>query len=676
MIFRDRRILFTSILLPILLTPFLILISHRSIRHYEQTLKTSEHPYAVAGERTNEVRALLAQVHERLKTNQQAFKFNEKTVTDAMTSLVKDEVHFVVRGFTGGQPRATNPPAAKGVPGPVDKPEGEAEVAGALVVELVFRGDRDYSAFAAGSMADALGESRRLLRSQALVQHGFPVQVKQMAVVENREIAQPKAVAGLRLGMMLTMFLFIFIMMGGAMVAADSIAGEKERGTLETLLTTAASRLEILTAKQLSILVMAALITLIQVGNLLAFVAFKGFPGMGEMSGVLSPGIVVLLIFLCLPMAALACSALLLVSGWAKSYKEAQMYLMPMMLLGIVPALAPMLPGASLRSVLVLVPMANLAIGVRDVLTRQFDWPMLVLAWVITVGAAAWVMRWSARFLLTERMITAADRDDVEAKGGLPLFQRQVWRWFALIWASLLIVSGFSEKCDLRVQLFINLVLIFFGFCCLILRYYHLPVREALALRAPRPLVWLGVLIAVPAGFICALGAFQVANLFLPAPQAMVEQLSQSVFPAHIPAWQILLGISVMPGIFEEITFRGVLLHGLHRKLHPAVLVVVVGLVFGIFHVALFRFVPTAALGMMLAAVTLLTGSIFPAMLWHALSNALGVLAYKWQIPENGLDPSIYLLGLGLLAAAFWIFWRQRTPYPGLRPWRRQCPPG
>jgi hypothetical protein len=69
----------------------------------------------------------------------------------------------------------------------------------------------------------------------------------------------------------------------------------------------------------------------------------------------------------------------------------------------------------------------------------------------------------------------------------------------------------------------------------------------------------------------------------------------------------------------------------------------------------------------MFAAVTLLTGSIFPAMLWHCLSNAAGILTFKLQIPETELTPACYFSGVGLLAVSFWIFWRNRTPYPGLR---------
>jgi membrane protease YdiL (CAAX protease family) len=99
-------------------------------------------------------------------------------------------------------------------------------------------------------------------------------------------------------------------------------------------------------------------------------------------------------------------------------------------------------------------------------------------------------------------------------------------------------------------------------------------------------------------------------------------------------------------------------------------LVIVVGLVFGFFHMAVFRLAPTAFLGMVLACVTLLTGSIYPAMLWHALNNASALIS-DTQSALIHLDSSQYLAGPVLLACSFWILWKNRTPYPGLRPWRR-----
>jgi len=85
-----------------------------------------------------------------------------------------------------------------------------------------------------------------------------------------------------------------------------------------------------------------------------------------------------------------------------------------------------------------------------------------------------------------------------------------------------------------------------------------------------------------------------------------------------------------------------------------------VGIIFGLFHVALFRFAPTAFLGVLLAAIVLLTGSIYPAMLWHALSNAASLLAFKAGLPLTDLDPLSYLLGAAILTVAMWVMWRNR----------------
>jgi len=343
------------------------------------------------------------------------------------------------------------------------------------------------------------------------------------------------------------------------------------------------------------------------------------------------------------------------------------MWFLPVLLVAFVPALAPLLPGVPLRSAIVLVPVANLAVAAKEILIGSFDWPMIVLSWVITLGAAAWTARIGARALVQEKLITAADADVVDFMGGPALFERRVLLWFGVLWAVLLLVNNYTGKLDIRLQLVINLVGLFFTACCLMMRVYHLDPRQTLALRAPRPAVWLGLVLAIPGGFLSALGLFRLSNYLVPAPGKVLESFNEAVLPGNISFVQLVLVLTVLPGIFEEITFRGLLLHGLRRRLHPVPLALVVGVVFGFFHVALFRFVPTAALGVMFAAVTLLTGSIFPAMVWHAASNALGLLAAHHKLPETQLEPVFFVAGAGLLGVAFWIFWRHRTPYPGLK---------
>ena len=516
-------------------------------------------------------------------------------------------------------------------------------------------------------MLQGLEEARTARREDLLKAHGLSVSPQQLAIIHESDLASKKQVAGLTFGRSLALVLLLFILPSGAVVAMDSLAGEKERGTLETLLTTAVRRGDILAAKSLVIVAIALIITFIQTLNLLVYAGLKLLPVPPNLAAVVTPSVAIALFILFLPMAALAATVLLLISGCARTYKEAQMYFLPVLLVGLLPAMAPFLPGMSLRSVMVLVPIANLALAAKDILVGSFDWPLIMSSWLITCAAAWWMTRLGLRVLSAERLIVGADTDVTEFKGGIALFERHIWIWFGILWAALLVIGNYMEKTDLRVQILINLVILLFGTSYLMLRRYRLDPKEALALRAPRPAVWLGVLIAVPGGVLSALGLFRLSNSILPVSAKMTESFNQVVFPAGIPMLQLAFFLTVLPGVFEEIAFRGIFLYGLHKRLRPVSLALVVGLAFGIYHITLFRFVPTACLGVMFAAVTLLTGSIFPAMLWHCLSNAAGILTYKLQLPETELTPICYVAGAGLLATAFWIFWRNRTPYPGLR---------
>ncbi len=95
------------------------------------------------------------------------------------------------------------------------------------------------------------------------------------------------------------------------------------------------------------------------------------------------------------------------------------------------------------------------------------------------------------------------------------------------------------------------------------------------------------------------------------------------------------------------------------------------GGVFALFHMELARLLPTAAIGVVLAALTLATGSIFPAMLWHALNNALAIVAGRAEVDLLALDPWAYAAAAVAAVLAVALVWQHRTVYPGLRSARR-----
>lgn len=454
-------------------------------------------------------------------------------------------------------------------------------------------------------------------------------------------------------------------------MAVDAISGEKERGTLETLLTTAAARSDIVAAKQLAIIAVGAAVVVINILNLLVYVVL-GILELPENFAVsLSALDLVLLLVLYLPLTVLISSVLLLMSGYAKSYKEYQLYFFPLFLLFLVPSLAGMLPGMDLRSVIALVPVAGVGVAVREIMIGEYDWIFLALAFASTGAAAWWAARLTERTLSTERLISASDLDKADLVGGPALFPRHVLRWFGVMWVVFLLISlWFGEDLGVRGQVVVNILLIFFGGSLLMIRRYGLDPRAAFALRPVRPAVWPAVLIGIPAAYIVGIGIAGLVNTYVfPVPQNVLEAFGESLLGDEMPLWQLVLFLTIVPGVFEELAFRGVLLHGLRKRMGAVGLCLVVGAIFGLFHVSLFRLLPTAFLGVTFAAVVLLTGSIFPAMLWHFGNNLIALLPAHlgWVTEETPVPWWAYALGVAGLLVSFAIIWSVRTPYPDLK---------
>jgi sodium transport system permease protein len=668
MLLRDRRTVILSIVLPAAVMPLFMFLNLALEKKREAKLEATTFSYCVIGSQDQLARTLVSEALARQsgdqESAQQPIKLLEKEVADPEQALRDEEVYFYLEGLSAAewqqleaQARAAD---AEEETGPPARKKQEAPLP---VVRVIYRSNWDASQDAARKVATFLESVRQDRRHATLVAAGFPLAADAIGVVEKQDVASQSQVAGSKLGKLLTLMVMMFILMGGSVVATDSIAGEKERGTLETLLTTAAGRVEIVTAKQLAILVVALVITLIQALNLLLYIVVGIIPVPESFAFSISAVDAVLIFLLFLPAAATAASILLLISGRAGSYKEAQLLFFPFFLATMVICAAPFLPGIELRSAIVIVPIVNISIAVKDLMGGNHDWLMLGLAWIVTAAAAAWVVRLTHRSLATERLIAAPER---ESLGIAPadLFPKQVLRWFAVIWVLMYLAA--SKIPSLEGQVLFNIVILFGGGSLLMIRRYRLAPKQALALRVPKWPVWVAVSVGAPAGLIAVMGVFRLASIFLPIPEKLMEM---GRLPAmENPLWQLIVLVCVAPAIFEEVFFRGMLLHGLRKRLHPVALCLAVSLVFALFHIDLYRIAPIAYLGIMLATLTLLTGSILPAMLWHFLHNTLSILAVHYVVPLTELDPWLYGAAVVVLAAAVWIAYRNRTPYPDLKP--------
>lgn len=659
---RDPRTLLVSIVLPVVLMPLLLIVSNRVERGREAREQARTFKYALVGTDTAFFRDLLADLPgpDAEDADSASAKFERVEVDDPEEALEDRRVDFFVEGMSPEEWRSV-------LSEDTTRADELEEFNDTPVARVHYRSNRATSNRGSSAIRDRLSGVRRELRDSTLVTAGFPIDPADLAAMDTANVASEREVSGARLGRMLTMFVLLLMVMGGSVMATDTLAGEKERGTLVTLLTTAAARTEIIWAKTLAVVTLAIAIALVQVVNLWVYLGLGLIDVGSGFAASITPATSGILLVLYLPVAALAAGVLLVTSAYAKSYKEAQLFLTPVILGLTLPTLAPFLPEVTLSSAIILVPLANLSIAARDVLVGQANWFAVAVAWVVTGAAAAYAMRLAVGALQDENLVTGADSDRAEFLGGPALFRKRVLRWFVVFWAVKVLIDMNVAFDDLRITALFNVGVVFLAAPMIMIWRFRLDPREALALRAPKPGVWVGVVLGAPAGLIVATLVFQLADLVIPVPRELLENFGQALMPDDIPFWQIVLVLSVIPGIVEELSFRGVLLHGVASRFRPLATCLIVGGIFGFFHFQIFRIPGTALLGVVLAAVTLWSGSIFPAMLWHTLNNALALYLGSTGVELAQDSWLVYAGGVVALALAFRIIWMNRTPYPGLR---------
>jgi sodium transport system permease protein len=190
--------------------------------------------------------------------------------------------------------------------------------------------------------------------------------------------------------------------MTGAMYPAIELtAGEKERGTMETILSSPISRMNLVLGKFLLVLSAAlatAALSVLSMG--ISFSALRYFSasarsGRGEAAALLlqlGPKAVASLFLMALPLAVLFSAVLMTIALFAKSYKEAQSYLTPMTFLVVIPAIASLLPGVELTPKLALIPVLSTSLVCKEIMTGTYHWNSIALIFASTCVYAGFAL--------------------------------------------------------------------------------------------------------------------------------------------------------------------------------------------------------------------------------------------------------------------------------------------
>ena len=222
--------------------------------------------------------------------------------------------------------------------------------------------------------------------------------------IETNDVATEQEKFGKMAGGFLP-YIFVLLMFTGAMYPGiDLGAGEKERGTLETLLSSPASRLEIVLGKFLVIAFAGFASALLSMLGL-----YLGVQGIGEIPDeamavlwdILNVGVVAMILTLLLPLAVFFAAAILAISIYSKSFKEAQSSLTPISIVIIVPVLLGLLPGMELNLTTAMIPVLNVSLATKDVIAGTIDPLNLLVSYAslfVLAGASIWfAVKWFDR---------------------------------------------------------------------------------------------------------------------------------------------------------------------------------------------------------------------------------------------------------------------------------------
>jgi sodium transport system permease protein len=246
------------------------------------------------------------------------------------------------------------------------------------------------------------------LAREALTSRGLPSSLLEPFTVDAQNVAPPSKVGAAIFGGIIPYFIIIFCFTGAMYPAMDLTAGEKERGTLETILSSPVSRTDLVMGKFFTVFlasVLTAVLSLFSLG--VTFSQREKIFGSSSAAPqfTIDPTAVVAVIALLLPIAMLFASALLAVALFAKSYREAQTYISPLVFIVIAPAVIGTLPGVELDWKTAFVPILNTSLVSKEILAGNHPWPLMLAVFGMTCVYAAIGIAAAVRFFNREDVL-------------------------------------------------------------------------------------------------------------------------------------------------------------------------------------------------------------------------------------------------------------------------------
>jgi sodium transport system permease protein len=255
--------------------------------------------------------------------------------------------------------------------------EASVETGKPETVEIDYYEGEIKSSFGAEHAEKSLKDFRDSYIKKQLEAKNLPPSLVSPFDIKQQNVAPPEKVSGAGIGTMIGYMVIILSMTGAIYPAIDLTAGEKERGTMETILSSPISRLDLVLGKFLLVFSASLTTAILSVISLGVSFAYIGHTVKASDSGLqMNLGItsIVAVFLMALPLSVLFSAVLMTVALFAKTYKEAQSYLTPLTFLVVIPAVASVMPGVELTPKLALIPILNTSLVCKEIITGTYHW--------------------------------------------------------------------------------------------------------------------------------------------------------------------------------------------------------------------------------------------------------------------------------------------------------------
>jgi sodium transport system permease protein len=358
-VLRDKRTIFTTFILPIILYPLIIVGFNSVMMRQTKVLEERGATIAVQDSVDNEISHRLIQGLVRIK-NYTFLPYNESTKQHYAEKDIQCIV--TIRDSLG------------------------SEGTQFFKIYITYDKSKDQSRIVYEKLSKQLSKVEKELQQERLQILGLSPDFLNLVDIRERDTSSAQKKMGMFLGMFLPYIVIMMLFAGASIVAADLVAGEKERKTLETLLVSSVGRTEIVMGKYLTIITLAMLNMIVNLFSISFSLQFMLANQSKEMSGVTLPiNAMLILLIAMIPLATLFAALLVSISTFSRNIKEARSYEQPLLMIAMLMGMVSFIPTIEISNLLAIVPVVNIALLFKAVLINEYTLSHILITIISTL---------------------------------------------------------------------------------------------------------------------------------------------------------------------------------------------------------------------------------------------------------------------------------------------------